>query len=127
MRTATKFLIGLSAFGLTIGTIYWFVSYEWTGAVLLWSFSLTPLIIGLFALRHGWMRRAEPEDDPSASGETLAGQDLGTFPTATAWPEFLVLGVIATGASLIYGLIMLVVGLPLLAWAVIGLARESRS
>lgn len=127
MRTATKFLIGLSVFGVTIGTIYWFVSYEWTGAVLLWSFSLTPLIIGLFALKHGWMRRAEPEDDPSASGATLAGEDLGAFPTATAWPEFLVLGVIATGASLIYGLIMLAVGLPLLAWAVIGLARESRS
>jgi len=71
--------------------------------------------------------RGGPEDDPSASADTVAGEDLGTFPTATAWPEFLVLGVIATGASLIYGLIMLAVGLPLLAWAVIGLARESRS
>jgi len=127
VRTATKLLLGLSAFGVTIGTIYWFVTYEWTGSVLLWSFSLTPLIIGLFALQHGWMRRAEPEDDPAASSATLAGEDLGAFPTATAWPEFLVLGVIATGASLIYGLIMLVVGVPLLAWAVIGLARESRS
>jgi Cytochrome c oxidase subunit IV len=127
VRTATKLLIGLFAFGVTIGTVYWFVTYEWTGAVLLWSFSLTPLIIGLFALGHGWMRGAEPEDDPSAASATLAGEDLGTFPAATAWPEFLVLGVIATGASLIYGLIMLVVGLPLLAWAVIGLARESRS
>ena len=127
MRTATKLLIGLSVFGVTVGTVYWFVTYEWTGSVLLWSFSLTPLIVALFALKHGWMRAAEPEDDPSASSATLAGEDLGAFPTATAWPEFLVLGVIATGASLIYGLIMLVVGVPLLAWAVIGLARESRS
>ena len=37
------------------------------------------------------------------------------------------LGVITTGAALIYGLIMLFVGIPLLAWAVLGLMRESRS
>ncbi|HEY7477384.1 MAG TPA: cytochrome c oxidase subunit 4, partial [Actinomycetota bacterium] len=111
MRTATKYLLGLWLFGFVLGTIYWFVTYEWTGAVLLWFFSLTPLIIGAFAWRHGSMRVERPEDDPEAVADADPGEDLGVFPTATLWPVFLVLGVIATGAALIYGLIMLVVGI----------------
>jgi hypothetical protein len=39
---------------------------------------------------------------------------------------FLVLGVIVTGASLVYGLLLLPVGMALVAWAIAGLARESR-
>ena len=127
MRTATKFLFGLWLFGLLLGTVYWFVTYEWTGAVLLWFFSLTPLIIAIFARRHGSMAVERPEDDPDAAVDAAPGEDLGVFPTATLWPVFLVLGVITTGAALVYGLIMLVVGIPLLAWAVLGLMRESRS
>jgi hypothetical protein len=127
MRTATKFLVGLSVFGMVLGTVYWLVTYEWTGAVLLWFFSATPLIIALFALRHGSMRIERPEDDPAATPDAAAGEDLGTFPMATVWPLFLVLGFIVIGASLIYGLIMLFVGVPLVAWAVIGFMRESRS
>jgi hypothetical protein len=44
----------------------------------------------------------------------------------TAWPVFMALGAIVTGASLIYGLILLPVGAVMLAWAIVGLARESR-
>ena len=49
------------------------------------------------------------------------------LPDGYPWPEFLELRVIATDASLIYRLIRLAVASPLLAWAVVGLAGESRS
>ena len=55
-----------------------------------------------------------------------AGESLGSFPTGTAWPLFLVLGVFVTGAGLVYGLILAPVGAVLIVWAVAGLTRESR-
>ena len=42
------------------------------------------------------------------------------------WPIFLVLGTIVTGASLVYGLILVPVGAALLVWSVLGFTRESR-
>jgi hypothetical protein len=52
---------------------------------------------------------------------------VGSFPEASIWPVFLVLGVIVTGAALVYGLLLLPVGLAIWAVAVVGLVRESRS
>ncbi len=127
MRTLTRYLYVLFAFGLVLGTIYWLITKEWTGSILLWTFSLTPLIIAVYATRHGALSTPSPQDDPDASPTDDPGEDLGTFPAASVWPIFLVSGVVLTGASLIYGLILLVVGLPLIAWAVIGFMRESRT
>ena len=53
-----------------------------------------------------------------------AGESLGSFPTGTAWPLFLVLGVLVTGASLVYGLILAPVGAVLLVWAITGLTGK---
>lgn len=127
MRTATKYMIALFVFGALLGTLYWFISYEPAGAVLLWSFSLMPLIVAAYAVYHGAMRDRWAQDDPEATAQRSSGEDLGTFPAATVWPIFLVLGVITTGASLVYGLILLPAGIGLMGWAVFGLMRESRS
>ncbi|MGH2578637.1 MAG: hypothetical protein ACRDG9_12940, partial [Actinomycetota bacterium] len=59
--------------------------------------------------------------------DRAAGQELGTFPAASVWPLVLVLGSIAVGASLVYGLLLLPVGLGVTALAVLGLMRESQS
>ena len=57
---------------------------------------------------------------------TQAGEVLGPFPAETVWPLFLVLGTITIGASLIYGLILLPLGVVLFVWSIVGFARESR-
>jgi hypothetical protein len=127
VRTAVWMMLALFAFGAISGTIYWFVTYEPAGTLLLWSFSLMPLIVAGFLVLHGGIRARTLEDDPDAAPERAAGQELGTFPVASAWPLVLVLGSITAAASLVYGLLLLPVGLAVIGLAVLGLMRESRS
>lgn len=126
MRTATWMMLALFAFGAISGTIYWFLTYEPAGTFLLWSFSLMPLVVAGYLVRHGAVRARSLEDDPDATPDRAAGQEVGTFPAASAWPLVLVLGSITVGASLVYGLLLLPLGLAVTALAVLGLMRESR-
>lgn len=127
MRTATWMMLALFAFGAISGTIYWFVTYEPAGTFLLWSFSLMPLIVAGYLGLAGAVRARSLQDDPDATPDRAAGQEVGTFPAASAWPLVLVLGSITVGASLVYGLVLLPVGLAVTALAVLGLMRESQS
>ena len=123
---ATRFLIFLGVFAAVLATIYWFITYEVVGAVLLLSFACMPAIAAVYAIRHGAMRDRRSEDDPQADPRAQAGEVLGPFPSESVWPLFLVLGTIAIGASLIYGLILLPLGVALFVWSIVGFARESR-
>lgn len=125
MRIAAWILLALFAFGAISGTIYWFVTFEPAGTLLLWSFSLMPLIVAGYLLLHGAAQARTLEDDPDATPDRAAGQELGPFPAASIWPVVLVLGSITVGASLVYGLLLLPVGLGITALAVLGLMRES--
>jgi hypothetical protein len=127
MRTVYRLMIGLGAFGLTVGTVYWFVTNEVTGSVLLWSFGLTPLILAAWIhrrLRAGTGTTAS--DEPDAVPAAAAGEVVGSFPAASAWPLLLALALVVLGASLVYGAILIPLGVGLVAFTVLGLMRESR-
>ncbi len=126
MRTVSRYLWLLCAFGLALGTIYWFLTREVTGAVLLWAFGLMPFIVALWLTRRGILGDPRPEDDPEGVPSSGSSQSVGSFPLMTAWPIFMVLGVITVGASLVYGLILLAPGVALFGYAVFGFVRESR-
>lgn len=126
MKVALRLLGVIAVFGLSVGTLYWFLTYEWVGAVLLWFLGLMPAIVAVWWWRRGATSDLVTSDDPDAVPAQTAGRAVGSFPLATAWPIFLVLGVIVTGASLVYGLILLPAGAGLLLWAIVGFARESR-
>ncbi len=127
MRTGTKYFIALSAFGFGFGTLYWLLTHEPAGSILLWSLGLTPLVIAAWVIRRGAFEGLGPQDDDRASPADGAGEPVGSFPQASVWPIFLVLGVIVTGAALVYGLLLLPVGIAIWAVAVVGLVRESRT
>jgi hypothetical protein len=126
VRVATRFLIVLCAFAALAGVVYWLITEEAVGTVLLLGYALMPAIVAGFAIRHGAFGDRPPEDDPLADTGAQAGEVLGPFPAETVWPIFLVLGTITLGASLIYGLILLPVGGALIVWALAGFTRESR-
>lgn len=121
-----RYLVALCAFAVILGTVYWFVTYEAVGTILLLTFACTPAIVVLFAIRHGAMRERRTEDDPEADPRSQAGEVLGPFPAETVWPALLLLGTVAIGASLIYGLILLPLGAALFVWSIVGFTRESR-
>ena len=127
MRIALRYLWSYAAFGLGLGTVYYLLTEEWVGSTTLWLLGAMPAIVGLWWVRAGTSPAVRASDDPDA-GEpaSAAGESLGWFPATTGWPVFLVLGVIVTGASLVYGLLLLPVGAVLVSWAIVGLVRESR-
>jgi len=116
----------LAAFFVGLGALYWALTYEWTGTVLLMVAGVMPLIVATWATHAGSTRTSLPDDDDDATPDDAAGQELGEFPEATGWPVFIVLGIVLTGAALVYGLILLPAGLALLGWALVGFVRESR-
>jgi hypothetical protein len=126
VRVGTRYFVLLFLFASIVGAVYWFITYESVGTVLLLAFACMPAIIAVFAIRHGSMRERRAEDDAEADPASEAGEVLGPFPAETVWPIFLVLGTIVTGASLVYGLILVPVGAALLVWSVLGFTRESR-
>ena len=126
MRAALRYLWVYAVFGLGLGTFYWLLTTEWVGAVMLWFLGLMPAIVGLWWTRRGASPAIRAADDGEADPASEAGESLGSFPIGTAWPLFLVLGVVVTGAGLVYGLILAPVGTVLIVWAVAGLTRESR-
>lgn len=130
MKTLTRIFLGISLFAAVVSTVYWFVgASEAEGRVLLivWA-GMTATIAG-YAIYHGVLRdrQEEPGDDPSATPQDLAGREVGAFPFSSAWPIIFVLGVVVIGASVIYGLLLLPIGLIVVAIAVLGLMRESRA
>jgi hypothetical protein len=126
VSTATRLFIVLGVFAFGLGVVYWLITGEAVGTILLLAFACTPAIIVGYAIMHGSLRDRGRDDDPDADPSDAAGEVLGPFPAETVWPVFLVLGTIAIGASLIYGLILLPVGVALFLWSIVGFTRESR-
>jgi cytochrome c oxidase subunit IV len=127
VKIGERYLWALCGFAWVLAAIYWAVTYEWTGTVLLVFLGFMPLIVAAWSTRHRLRVPPAPEDDPEADTGTAAGAAVGSFPLASAWPAFAVLGVIVVGASLVYGLIIAPAGAALLLWSILGFMRDSRS
>ena len=121
-----RYFWALSAFLVALGGVYWIRTSEVTGTVLLVVAGVMPLIVAAWATHAGSTRTSLPDDDHEATPADAAGQELGEFPEATGWPVFIVLGIVLTGAAIVYGLILLPAGLALLGWSLVGFVRESR-
>lgn len=130
MKTLTRTFLAITAFAAIVATVYWFVSdSEAEGRVLFIVWAVMTATIAGYAIAHGALRdrQAGPADDPSATPQDLAGRRVGGFPFSSTWPIVFVLGVVVAGASMIYGLLLLPVGVVVIAIAVLGLMRESRA
>lgn len=124
MRTAAKVFLGSAVFSLVIATVYWLVSSEPAGTILLASMVLAPgLMAGFAALAAGGPGRA-PEDRANALPGAAAGQPVGTFTPRSAWPAILALGSLFVAGGLVFGMWLLLPAGALFALALVGLARE---
>jgi hypothetical protein len=105
-----RFFLLLSAFGLGIGIVYWFVAYETAGTVLLIGFGLATGLIGLRLL----LVRAPR----TRSGDPVRPflDESGRLPDETLAPFAVGLGVAVAATGLIFGVAPVVLGLLPLAW-----------
>jgi hypothetical protein len=129
VRTLTTTFALVAAYLVAVAVVYWFVSTERAGTMLLLGTAVMLGLIAAYLVRRDGAAREPlaPEDDPEADPRDAAGTPLGSFPFSSAWPIVLVGGLVLAAFGLLYTVILLPVGMVLAGVAVLGLMRESRA
>jgi hypothetical protein len=129
MTTLTKTFLVVAAYLLAIALVYWFITYEDAGSLLLVGAAVMLAIVAVYLIRRGAFASGEatPEDDAEADVRHAAGSVVGSFPFSSAWPVVLVGGFVVLALGVLYTPILLPVGVVVAAVAVAGLMRESRA
>ncbi len=114
-----------AAFFLLIAVIYWFVSYEPAGTVLLFTTVGLGAIPGAYLV---WKARGHPprlEDRTDATIAEGAGR-IGSFPESSVWPLGLAGGLSLIGLAFVFGIWLALPGGVLVLVAIIGAIQEGR-
>jgi hypothetical protein len=125
VKTSIGYWGYVCAFGFVVGAIYWFLTYEPAGTMLLIFMGLCGLVISGYLFLRG-RRLSLPEDDPEGSFEDDAGTPIGRFSMGSIWPVLMGLGIALGLEGFIYGRWLLVAGGVLFVWSTVGLMQESR-
>lgn len=125
MSTWARFFGVFAAFTIGVGTLYYALTGEDIGWIVLTVAGVATGLTVAWAWRRGAFRERRYDDDPDAEPGAGAGEEIGDFPAASAWPFVLAAASLVVGASLVYGLILLPLGAGLMGWAIVGLVRES--
>ncbi|MDA8400632.1 MAG: cytochrome c oxidase subunit 4 [Actinomycetota bacterium] len=125
MKVEAWFLVGLAVFFGLVGTVYWFLSYEDAGSVMLAGTALLGLLPGGYYL--WWSRRMSPRPEDRSDATIASGASvIGAFPSTSLWPFVAGLGFALVALALIFGLWTALPGFSLVFTAMVGFIRESR-
>jgi hypothetical protein len=97
-----------AAFGLVVGAIYWFVSYEPAGTVLLAGFGIATALAA--AILWAWSRNVRGPDD-----EWPVESEPGPIPAPAFAPFHVAFGATIVALGLAFGPLLLVTGVVILA------------
>jgi hypothetical protein len=118
-------LLFIAVFFGVVAAIYWFLSYEDAGGVMLLASALLGLLPGAYYFWWSRRMRPRPEDREDARPEDGAGV-VGAFPSSSIWPFVLGLAASSVGLALVFGAWTAVFGGALAVSAVVGVILESR-
>ncbi|MEO6834576.1 MAG: cytochrome c oxidase subunit 4 [Candidatus Tumulicola sp.] len=95
MKTGVGLFTSSAIFGVVIATAYWFFSHDYAGVFLLGPMGAGLAFASIYAIAAE--READLDgDDPNLTQPQAAGEDLGTFTTASAWPVLMACAVLVT-------------------------------
>jgi ABC-type antimicrobial peptide transport system permease subunit len=140
MKLESLLLIGVGIFFGIVGIIYWFLSYEDGGTMMLLGTCAMGLLPGAFYLY--WHQRFHghkyffwgtldrvvgdrPEDRNDATIEDGAGI-IDSFPGSSIWPFILGMGAFLLALAMVFGIWLLPPAITLVLIAMIGGTVESR-
>jgi hypothetical protein len=139
VRIEALFLLFLGVFFGVVGLVYWFWSYEDGGGMMLLGTSLLGFLPGSYYFF--WHKRSEgkyiffwgkrhgagprPSDKSDATLDEGAGV-IESFPGSSIWPFVLGMGAFLTVLSLVFGIWLIFLGVPLILTALVGVTAESR-
>ena len=125
MKTEARVFLGITAFFVLIGVIYWFTSYEDAGAVMLAASAVMGVLAGgaILLLTRG--APARPEDDPDATLAEGAGT-VEVFPRQSIWPFAVGLSAAVAASGFAFGAWLVLIGTGALAVTIICWILEAR-
>jgi Cytochrome c oxidase subunit IV len=125
MKVESFFYLGVTAFFVVIGTIYWFTSYEDAGTTMLAASSLLGLFAGGYLLLQSRRFPPRPEDRPDATLADGAGP-VDQFPASTIWPFVFGFGATVFATGFVFGIWVVLGGAIVLVLGIVGMIRQSR-
>jgi len=125
VKTEARLLLFLGTFFGLMMVVYWFWSHENAGSVMMFCGMLLCFLPGSYY--YFWSRRMKPraEDDPTPR-RRQAPESSARFPGTSIWPFTLGMGAFFVVLALVFGIWLLVPGLGLVFWALIGGTAEGR-
>jgi hypothetical protein len=123
----TRVFLAMSAFGLAVGAVYWFLAYEVAGTLLLLGFGVGTGVIAVRLVADPGAARVrsrttntEPAADAPGGGTGGIDRpfidDSGRLPNETIAPFAVGIGVATVATSVIFGAAPLIVGALPIAW-----------
>ena len=120
IRVQYRVYLGIGIFLLLTGAVYWFLSYEDAGTVMLLLAGVLGLIIGVWI----WLQARRPSGSESVDqGEP---DETEWLPHASIWPFWIGLGSAFAAGGLAMSPWLVVPGVFVLLVGVVGWARQSR-
>jgi len=125
VRIEALFLLFLGGFFSLVGLVYWFWGYEDGGSVMLAGTAILGFLPGSYYFF--WHRRmgSRVEDRDDASIEEGAGV-INSFPGSSIWPFVMGMGAFLSVLALVFGMWLMLVSVPLILSALVGVTAESR-
>ncbi len=125
MKSEARIFLGVAAFFVVIGVVYWFVSYENAGAVMLAASAVMGLLAGgsiWFLSRHAPIRAEDRADATIADGTGT----VDVFPTHSVWPFAVGLSAALMASGFAFGAWLVLIGVGALVISLAGYVREVR-
>ena len=125
MRDEVRVFLGVTAFFVVIGIIYWFASYETAGSVMLAASALMGFVAGgsiWWLSRHAPPRAEDRSDAAIADG---AGE-VGVFPVQSIWPFAVGLCAAVFASGFAFGVWLVLVGGVAFVLSICGYIAEAR-
>jgi len=127
MKVETRIVLFGAAFIGVLAAIYWFTSYEDTGAILLAVTSLAYAFLTSYCyLQVRRIRRGPPRAEDLVDGVVAGDVEVGYFPAASVWPAAMALGAVLVALGLVFGYWFFVIAAIVLVGAIIGYAVEAQ-
>jgi hypothetical protein len=114
--TEARVFQGIAVLASIVAIVYWFVSYEPAGTLLLVGFAVASGIIGLLLANAGSDWRAAAAGRPARDAERPLLDESGRIPSPTLAPFAVGIGAAVALLSLVFGPAPLLVGVLPLAW-----------
>ena len=114
--TEARVFQGIAVLALIVAVVYWFVSYEAAGTLLLTGFGVASGIIGLLLANAGSDWRVTTVGRASRDPERPLLDERGRIPSPTLAPFAVGIGAAVALLSLVFGPAPLLVGVLPLAW-----------